>query len=252
MSDVSVVIPVRNDARRLERCLQALARQSVAPREVVVVDNASSDDSVAVALAYGARVVTESSVGIPAAAAAGYDAAFGSVIARLDADSVPPQTWVEHVVSALDRRPGTVAVSGVGVFHDAPRGLGHLLSLAYLGSYYALGLLAAGHHVLWGSSMAIRRDAWQQVSAAVHRDDRELHDDMDLALVLGPAARIDLVPSITVGVSVRSLQGAVQRRRRLARALRTLAVNWQDIPPWQRWARTLTRPDRRPLRKATT
>lgn len=251
MSDVSVVIPVRNDARRLERCLQALARQTVAPLEVVVVDNASSDDSVAVALAHGARVVTEPLVGIPAAAATGYDAATGSVIARLDADSVPPSRWVEQVVRALDRRPGTVAVSGVGVFHDAPRGVRHLLSVAYLGSYYALGLLAAGHHVLWGSSMAIRRDAWQQASTTVHRD-REVHDDMDLAMVLGPAARIDLVPSITVGVSVRSLRGAVQRRRRMARAVHTLRVNWQDIPPWQRWAATFTRPDRRPLRKATT
>ena len=251
MADVSVVIPVRNDARSLEHCLMALARQTVAPLEVVIVDNASTDDSVAVALTHGARVVAEPSVGIPAAAAAGYDAATGSVIARLDADSVPPSDWVERILAALERRPDAVAVTGIGVFHDAPRGLGHLLSAIYLGSYSVLGLAAAGHHVLWGSSMAIRRDAWQQASGSVHRHDQELHDDMDLALVLGPAARIDLVPSITVGVSIRSLRGSAQRRRRMTRAFATLRVNWQDIPPWQRWADTFTHPDRRPLRKAT-
>lgn len=251
MAEVSVVIPVRNDARSLEHCLQALANQTVPPLEVVVVDNASTDDSVAVALAHGARVITEPSIGIPAAAAAGYDAAAGSVIARLDADSVPSTQWVGQILAALERRPDTVAVTGVGVFHDAPRGLAHLLSVLYLGSYYGLGIAAAGHHMLWGSSMALRRAAWQQASGKVHRDDRELHDDMDLALVLGPGARIDLVPSITVTVSIRSLRGAGQRRRRMTRAIRTLRVNWQDTPPWQRWAITFTRPSRRPIRKAT-
>lgn len=242
MTEVSVVIPVRDDGTNLRRCLQALARQTVPPLEVVIVDNGSTDDSADIAHAYGARVVREPTIGIPAAAATGYDAAVGSVIARLDADSVPPATWVEQVLRALDRRPHAVAVTGVGVFRDAPRGVGRALSALYLGSYYLLGAAAAGHHVLWGSSMAMRRDAWASVSAAVHRGDQELHDDMDLAMVLGPGARISLAPSLRVEVSVRSLRGSAQRRRRMARALRTLRLNWADAPPWERWAVTLTQP----------
>lgn len=239
MSEVSVVIPVRDDARHLERCLAALARQTVPPLEVVVVDNGSSDDSAAVALAHGARVVREPRVGIPAAAATGYDAATGAVIARLDADSLPPADWVEQVQDALARRPGAVAVTGVGTFRDSPPVLRQVQAVVYLGSYYALGHLAAGHHVLWGSSMALRRDAWERVSGAVHRDDPELHDDMDLALVLGPAAPIALVPALAVGVSARSLRGVAQWRRRMTRAFRTLEVNWRDTPPWERWAARL-------------
>ena len=151
MTEVSVVIPVRDDAQHLETCLRALGRQTVRPCEVVVVDNGSTDASAAVARAHGARVVTEPRVGIPSAAAAGYDAATGTVIARLDADSVPPEDWVEKVRDALDRRPEAVAVTGFGVFRDAPPVLGHLVAWLYLGSYYLLGGLAAGHHVLWGS-----------------------------------------------------------------------------------------------------
>ncbi len=250
MADVSVVIPVRDDAVHLRRCLVALSRQTVPPLEVVVVDNASTDDSAAVARACGARVVEEPSIGIPAATATGYDAAVGSVLARLDADSLPPEDWVERIVDALERRPDAVAVTGLGVFRDAPLGLRHLLSALYLGSYYVLGAAAAGHHVLWGSSMAIRRDAWAAVSGRVHRGDRELHDDLDLSLVLGPGARIDLVPTLTVGVSVRSLRGRAQLRRRLVRALRTLRLNWRDAPPWERWAVTLSPPDLRHTREA--
>ena len=242
MADVSVVIPVRDDAEHLRTCLLALARQTVAPLEVVVVDNGSRDDSAAVAVAHGARVVREDVVGIPAAAAAGYDAALGSVIARLDADSVPGPVWVQRVAEALESRPEVVAVTGIGLFTDAPLGLRHLLSGVYLGSYYLLGAAAAGHHVLWGSSMAIRRTAWEGVSARVHRDDREVHDDMDLAMVLGPGARIALVPGLVVGISARSLHGRAQLRRRLDRALRTLTLNWRDAPPWERWAVTLALP----------
>lgn len=240
-----MVIPVHNDAAHLERCLLALSHQTVPPLEVVVVDNASTDESAAVARAHGARVVEEPSIGIPAAAATGYDAAVGSVIARLDADSIPPPHWVERIRDAFERRPDVVAVTGFGVFADAPTGLRRASAAMYLGTYYLLGAAAAGHHVLWGSSMALRRDAWVNVSARVHRDDRELHDDMDLALVLGPGARIVLTPALTVEVSVRSLHGLPQLRRRLDRAFRTLRINWRDAPPWERWAVTLSQLQRR-------
>src|SRR5690606_36018077 len=146
----------------------ALARRSVGALGVIVADSGCTAGSAAAARAPGARVVAAPVVGVPAAAATGYDAARGAVIARLDADSVIPQDWVERVVCSLERRPDAVAVTGVGVFHDAPRGLRHLLPAIYLGSYYLLGAAAAGHHVLWGSSMAVRRDAWAQVSARVH------------------------------------------------------------------------------------
>lgn len=66
-----------------------------------------------------------------------------------------------------------------------------------------------------------------------------MHDDLGLALRLGPGASIRLVPSILVGVSARSLVGAAQLRRRLRRAFRTLELNWQMSPPWHRWVVTL-------------
>ncbi|WP_277452944.1 glycosyltransferase family 2 protein [Janibacter sp. DB-40] len=238
MSEVSVVIPVRDDAELLRECLRALGRQSEPPLEIIVVDNASSDHSAAVALSHGARVVREPNVGIAYATATGYDAARGAIIARLDADTRPPTDWLERIGTVMAGHPGHEAVTGIGVFHDAPRGLRRLLSVIYLGSYYLLGAAAAGHHVLWGSSMAVRRTAWQRVTHLVHRD-LEVHDDFDLALVLGPGAAIVLDPSLVVGVSARSVRGGRQWRRRLGRAFHTLRLNWRDAPPWERWAVTL-------------
>ena len=95
---VSVVIPARNDAEMLATCLTALAQQTGLPDsvevEIVVVDNGSSDATAQVAHDGGARVISEPVPGIPQAASAGYDAARGELIARIDADSVCPPGWL--------------------------------------------------------------------------------------------------------------------------------------------------------------
>ncbi|MBF0689761.1 MAG: glycosyltransferase [Cellulomonas sp.] len=236
---VSVVVPARDDAAHLAVCLALLARQTRVPDEVVVVDNASQDETADVALRHGARVVHEPRVGIPAAVATGYDAARGDVILRLDADSRPGPDWVAHALDVL-RDPDVEAVSGWGRF-DLPVPWGALLAATYLGSYYALGALAAGHPVLWGSSAAFRTGAWQRVRGDVTRTD-DVHDDLDLAMALGPAARVVVDRTWRVGVSARSVRPGRQWVRRFRRAFRTLRRQWQVMPPWQRW-RVRLRPD---------
>ena len=232
---VSVVIPVKDDAEALDRCLRLLGRQTLPPLEVVVVDNASTDASARVALGHGARVVAQPAPGIPAAASAGYDAARADVIARCDADSVPPADWVEHITRAMAASPDLDALTGTGRFYGVPRWLAAVLGPVYLGSYYGLVHAALGHTTVWGSNMALRRRTWQEVSLLVHRDDPELHDDMDLAFTLGPPRRVRYDRTLVVGVSARSVRGRRQLRRRLDRAVRTLRVNWRVSPPWLRW-----------------
>ena len=160
---MSVVIPARDDAVALTECLARLRRQTVLPWEVVVVDNGSSDDTAAVAAAWGARVVSEARVGIPAAASTGYDRAAGDVIARLDADSRPDTRWVERIAASFGADPALDAVTGSGLFFDLPPVVRGAVSGAYLGAYYGLCHLALGHTALWGSSMAMRRESWLAV-----------------------------------------------------------------------------------------
>jgi glycosyltransferase involved in cell wall biosynthesis len=230
---VSVVIPVRDDAAALRRCLARLRQQTWAPDEIVVVDNASTDSSADVAQAHGARVVPEPRIGIPYAAATGYDAARCDVVVRCDADTQPGPRWVEELVGRLEADDRLDAVTGFGVFYDAPRGVRVLSAAGYLGAYYVCSHLALGHTALWGSNMAIRRTSWSAVARSAHPD-ADVHDDLDLAFALGPRSRIRLVP-VGVGVSARSLRGRAQRRRRWLRARRTLEINWAVSPPWIRW-----------------
>lgn len=230
---ISVVIPVHDDVDELRACLRLLAQQTVAPYEVIVVDNACTDDSPAIAREHGARVVSEPVLGIPPAAATGYDAARGEIIARLDADSRPGRDWIAQVERAM-ADPQVDAVTGAGRFHDLPPVVRELAGLVYLGAYYVLTHLALGHTPLWGSSMAVRRSSWERVRDDVHRHD-DVHDDMDLAFVLGPESVIRYDRHLGVGVSGRSVQGVDQLRRRMRRAVTTLQLNWAVRPPWLRW-----------------
>jgi glycosyltransferase involved in cell wall biosynthesis len=86
---VSVVIPCLNEAESIARCVAtALAALDGAGilGEVIVVDNASEDDSAALASAAGARVVSEPRRGYGSAYLAGFAAARGEYIVMADAD----------------------------------------------------------------------------------------------------------------------------------------------------------------------
>ena len=69
MTTISVVIPTRNDADMLAVCLAALADQTRRADEIVVVDNASTDNTAAVCAAAGARRIAVELPGIAASTA---------------------------------------------------------------------------------------------------------------------------------------------------------------------------------------
>jgi glycosyltransferase involved in cell wall biosynthesis len=234
---VAVVIPVKDDAPLLARCLRDLARQTRRADEVIVVDNASAGDSAAIAAAAGARVVVEPEPGIPAAAAAGYDAARSDVLVRCDADSRLPPDWLERLVERLD---GVDAVTGPARFYDLPprlRRFGGLFAGAYLGAYAIATGLALGHPPLFGSNFALRRSAWLEVRSAVHRTGTELHDDLDLSVHLGVRHRIRWDPRLVVGISSRPFRDRAALRRRFRRGMRTIRMHWPEEYPPYRWAR---------------
>lgn len=236
----SVVIPVKDDAPLLSRCLDALAAQTVPPDEVIVVDNGSSDDSAGVALAAGARVVPCAEPGIPAAASTGYDSAQGDLVLRLDADCVPAPTWVAEVRHAFSSADDVAAFTGRAHFTDGPRALRAPLALLYLGAYAAVTGVALGHLPLFGSNLAFRRSAWEHVKDRVHREDADVHDDLDLAFHLGESFTIARLPGASMGMSMRPLtQGAF--RRRVHRGFRSVMLHWpEDFPP-RRWRRLVAR-----------
>ncbi len=244
---VSVVIPVKDDAPLLARCLRALAHQTRPADEIIVVDNGSSDRSAAVAHRAGAIVVACVTPGIPAAASRGYDAARGDLILRLDADCVPDRTWIERMCAAFDAHPHVDAFTGGATFIDGPPMLRRALATLYLGAYRNVCRTALGHRPLFGSNLGMRRDAWAAVSDEVHRADTDLHDDLDLSFHLGAHHRIAALEGAGMGMSMRPFASISGLRRRVRRGTRTVVVHWPSHFPPHRWARLLAH--RREIRR---
>jgi glycosyltransferase involved in cell wall biosynthesis len=114
---ISVVVPTRDRAERLERLLAALCLQTVGPEafEVIVVDDASRDATPAVlerASSDGSvrlrSLVRESSRGPAAARNQGWLLAKADLIAFVDDDCEPSPEWLERLVAAAREHPGSI------------------------------------------------------------------------------------------------------------------------------------------------
>jgi hypothetical protein len=111
---VSVVVPNWNGRHWLPGCLESLDAQTRAPAEVIVVDNGSSDGSLAwLADAHpGVRVqALGANTGFAHAANRGVEAARSELVALVNTDVVLAADWVARMTAALADHPGAAAAA---------------------------------------------------------------------------------------------------------------------------------------------
>ncbi len=131
MIEVSVIVPVHNAAASLGNCLDALFSQNLpaASFEVIVVDNRSTDNSVAIARRYHkVKVLAESQRSAYKARNRGVRAAAGKLIGFTDADCIPDKNWLSRLQDGL-ADPAVKIVMG----RDIPSG--PTTAVRLLGSY---------------------------------------------------------------------------------------------------------------------
>lgn len=110
---VSVIVPNYNYARALGLCLTSLREQTYPHLELIVVDDCSTDDSVAVAESYGARVLrTPENSGPAAARNLGAAHASGEILFFIDSDVAAKPDAVANAVDLLTANSAIGAVCG--------------------------------------------------------------------------------------------------------------------------------------------
>ncbi len=103
---ISFIIPAHNEERLIGRTLNALGNAALAVGhsfEVVVVDDASSDRTAAIAGEHGARVIVVSHRQIAATRNAGARQASGEIFVFVDADTVVNQAVIRAAVGAISQ-----------------------------------------------------------------------------------------------------------------------------------------------------
>ncbi|MEW1550341.1 glycosyltransferase family 2 protein [Streptomyces tsukubensis] len=109
----SVVIPNYNYGRALEHCLRAARAQTYRPLEILLVDDCSTDDSVAVARSLGVRVVsTGVNSGVAVTRNTGAAHARGDIVVFVDSDVAMEPDAVANAVAMLRENPRIGAVCG--------------------------------------------------------------------------------------------------------------------------------------------
>jgi Glycosyl transferase family 2 len=99
---LSFVIPVRDDAVRLARCLSSIRANQYGGRvEIIVMDNASLDESADVARAAGATVIVMPDVPVAVLRNAGAHQASGDILAFVDADHEIGLGWIAAAADVL-------------------------------------------------------------------------------------------------------------------------------------------------------
>jgi len=111
---ISIVVPVRNAARTLEACLQALGRQTLpaGAYEVIVVNDGSTDATASLASRFPVQCLTIAPSGPAAARNQGVAAARGDLVLFTDGDCAPAPDWAARMAAPF-ARPEVVGARGV-------------------------------------------------------------------------------------------------------------------------------------------
>jgi len=97
--DLSVIIPAKNEAAYLGRCLKALnatVTQWGGKAETILIDNGSFDKTIAIAEAEGCKVIEQKFGTIGSLRNLGAKYAKGNIITFLDADCLVAQNWISY------------------------------------------------------------------------------------------------------------------------------------------------------------
>lgn len=145
---ISIVIPAYNEEELLPQCLTAIMPQAKRlDAEVIVVNNNSTDQTVAIAHRFGAKVINESRQGYVFALDNGVRHASGEFIAVTDADTVVSPDWLECIQKNFNQ-PGVAGITGPTLFKD-------MLIINWIEKILPCEL--------WGSNMAFRKSSFLQV-----------------------------------------------------------------------------------------
>ena len=109
---VSVIIPARNEAQHIERCLRSVMAQELAEEFEVIVADSSTDGTATLAQQLGARVVENPDGITPAALNRALARARAEIVVRFDAHAEMPPGYLATCLLALTEEEGVVNVGG--------------------------------------------------------------------------------------------------------------------------------------------
>lgn len=241
MPHISVMIPVYNRAHLVGRTIESVLQQSFHDLDIVVVDDASTDDTVEVVSAYADRdprltlVVNEKNLGLTGNWNRCLELATGPLVQIMQSDDLVDPDYLERVSEVFDTYPtvGFVAAScrytdiNDQVIHP---GTPRPARLYRAGDEAVTALLTGGHPHY--SSIVMRRRCYEEQGGF----DREIWFGPDVEMNTRLAACYDFYHFGQVHTSFRrhgSNRGAIEFARQdyLTTYMHSLSLSWGYLSP---------------------
>lgn len=215
---VSVLIPAYNEEKYIYRTLTAIQGQDYPDYEVIVANNASTDQTALLIQQFidrqpatgvpSIRMVYEEQKGTNFAREAARKLATGNIIAQMDADCVPTSNWLRKGVKALLQNPYRVAVTGPYDYFDGNKRLRYFSLLSQQITYPFISnlvQLAGRAAILIGGNAFVHAPVLEK-AGGYNTAFTFYGDDIDLGKQLTRFGTIAYLPSLVQQSSSRRYQ----------------------------------------------
>jgi glycosyltransferase involved in cell wall biosynthesis len=199
---VSVIVPACNAASDLPHCLEALRRERAGGFEIIVVDDASTDDTARIAESMDARVFRrERNAGPSAARNLGARHARGEYLFFVDADVVVQEGAVSRVRGFLDRNPAVSAV--FGSYDAQPRAKGLITQYRNLLHHFVHQHGRRDATTFWSGCGAIRRSVFLETGGFDEVSFPRSIEDIELGYRLRQAGHVIVLDRELLGTHLK-------------------------------------------------
>ena len=176
--DITLIVCAHNEESVLGETIDT-AKKCARGRfkEILVVDNASTDRTAEVSRAHGARVVFEPEKGLPSARQRGFQSVQSEYLAYIDADTLITERWFDQAQMYFAKYPDIVSLSGPRRYFGSSWWRLWILNAMWITA--PLTYRAVGFMIL-GGNFIVKRTALEQIGG-FDRSIKFYGEDTDLA-----------------------------------------------------------------------
>lgn len=203
-----MIVSAFNEEKYLPGCLESLNNQTY-PKDqfsVTVVDNNSTDKTLAIAKKYGARVISEKQQGYVFAFKKGLDTAEGDIIAVTDADCKVSEDWLEKIAVTFSNN-NVVGLTGLSTLDVKSKTVDSLTKILY--NFFLKGTFSINRPNMSGSNCAIRKNAYREMGTI--DTNFTMSPDVDLGIRLKKHGKVIYLEDLIVSTSARRFEKRIFR-----------------------------------------
>ena len=238
--DLSIIIPVYNKSKLINRCLDSIFKQTtIHSYEVVLVDDGSTDDSVELikARTEGNIILYEQQNAGPSVARnKGVELSHGKYCAYLDADDYWGDGFIEKTVSFLEEHDDCVAVNvaqrhlTLSGEHVAPVCYNEYSKPFVLDDFFSFW--ATYMHVCTGS-VVIRSEVIKQIGGM--RTDLRITEDLEFWALVSTYGSWGFIPEILF------VSDGMENITNQAEWLKKMQIRWNNAPSVTDWEKRIVK-----------